>query len=590
MRYKRKLNNAIFFISAVLIILCVPASFSSASLNTRSALWTDWNLQTSSYLKTSSYLTLGNVVFPGFGSGQSSIPSEWAQNSLAPLGQTQEVDNGSLMNGYAIAKITAADQVALELTVYNNNLALVKDIRKITENSLPLGPGELLFEEVASEIIPSTVIVKSQTSPTAFTVLEQTFKNYFTSRYDLLDEYVGKTIKLVDWNEYHNTMNVVEATLLGSQYEYIYKINGDIYLQHPGDPVLPALPEDFSDKPTLWWSYENSFAGDQILETSYLTNNISWSADYILILNAEENLADISSWVTIVNQSGATYKNAQLRLVAGQVQRRMEPIIPYYPQYGGLYGAVVNLTPVASVQFEEEATFEYHTYDLGRTTTIKDKKTKQISMLEASGVVTEKELLVEGGIISYLTGYYGEDEIRLPVNVYIKFKNSEASNLGLSLPAGVMHIYQEDNNGYLWFIGEDKITHTPIDEEVKLYVGDAFDIVAERIQTDYKLVSQNVHESEWEITLRNHKEEDVVVSIKEQLRDDWEIINSTHPYEQIDAFTIRFDIEVSKEEEVKVNYRVRITEESEIVPMPSEYYPIPGVSPEYYPMPAGAPY
>ena len=207
--------------------------------------------------------------------------------------------------------------------------------------------------------------------------------------------------------------------------------------------------------------------------------------------------------------------------------------------------------------FEEKTFFEYHLYDLERKTTIKDKQTKQLSLLEASEVGTQKELVVYG-IKSYFTRPYREQIPKQPVNVYIKFKNSADDNLGMPLPAGIMHLYKKDDEGSLQFIGEDRIEHTPKDEEIRLKIGEAFDVVAERIQTDYKKITTKLHESEWEITLRNHKEKDMTVGIVEPLLGSWQIINSSHPYKKVDAFTIRFDVTVPKDEEVKVRYRVRV--------------------------------
>ncbi len=208
-------------------------------------------------------------------------------------------------------------------------------------------------------------------------------------------------------------------------------------------------------------------------------------------------------------------------------------------------------------QFEEKAFFEYHIYDLQRKTTIKDKQTKQVSLLEAAGAQLQKELLIYG-IKSYFTRRFREKEPKQPVSVYIKFKNSRDNHLGMPLPEGIMRLYKQDADQSLQFIGEDRIEHTPKDEEVKLKIGKAFDVVAERIQTDYKQITTRLHESEWEITVRNHKEQDITVGIVEPLLGSWQVISNTHPYRKVDAFTIRFDITIPKDKGVKVKYRVRV--------------------------------
>ena len=208
-------------------------------------------------------------------------------------------------------------------------------------------------------------------------------------------------------------------------------------------------------------------------------------------------------------------------------------------------------------QFAEEGFFEYHIYDLQRRTTIKDKQTKQISLLEASGIKAEKELLVYG-IQSYFTQYYRPQNPKQKVSVYVKFKNFKDNQLGMPLPAGVLRLYKEDDKGSLQFVGEDTIEHTPKDEEVKGKVGEAFDVAAERRQTDFKQLTTQLYETAWEVTLRNHKEEDIVVGIIEPLYGNWQVIERSHAFQKVDAFTIRFDVPVKKDEEVKVSYRVRV--------------------------------
>ena len=446
-----------------------------------------------------------------------------------------------------VSKSTIDDQVAVEVTVYNNNLGLIKDTRNV---ELPLGEGELRFMDVASHIMPVTVHAKSLNYPDDFSVLEQNYEYDLMNANKLLDKYVGKKIKIIVWNEFQDRKEVVEATLLSNNNGQIYKINDEIFLGHPGIKVLPELPENLIAKPTLTWVYDNKSKIAHNLEVSYLTNNISWKADYVVVLNKDDTSADISGWVTLDNKSGATYNNARLKLIAGDVHRVME-------EYEDRVYMMKQMERAAAPQFEEKAFFEYHIYDLQRKTTIKDKQTKQISLLEANDAEVQKELLVYG-IKSYFTRLYRGQTPKQTVNVYVKFKNTKDNNLGMPLPAGIMRLYKRDDEESLQFIGEDRIDHTPKDEEVRLKIGEAFDVVAERIQTDYKQITTRLHESEWEITLRNHKEEDVKVSIVEPLYGNWMVISNSHPYKKEDAFTIRFDIEVPKDKEVKIKYRVRV--------------------------------
>ena len=449
-----------------------------------------------------------------------------------------------------VLKSTAEDQIGVEITVYNSNLGLIKDSRKV---QLTQGQGELRFMDVASQIMPVTVHAKSLDHPEEFTVLEQNYEYDLMNEAKLLDKYVGKKIKIFNWNEYQDRKEFVEAELLSNNQGQIYRINGEIYLGHPGYKILPEIPENLIAKPTLTWTYDTKTRKSHNLEVSYLTEGINWKADYVVVLNKEDTGADLSGWVTVNNQSGATYKDAKLKLIAGTIHRAPNQ---FYEERG-MYEKAMRMSEAAAPQFAEQGLFEYHLYDLQRRTTIKDNQTKQISLLEASGANVQKELLVYG-IQNYFTSRYTEQVEKQPVNVYVKFKNSKENHLGMPLPEGIMRLYKKDDKGSLQFVGEDRIHHTPKDEEVKLKVGEAFDVVAERIQTDYRQISTHLYETEWEVTLRNHKDETVTVGIVEPVFGNWQVISNSHPFTKVDAFTIRFDVPVAKDQEVKVKYRVRV--------------------------------
>jgi len=445
-------------------------------------------------------------------------------------------------------KSTADEQVGVEVTVYNNDVGLVKDTRKL---NLAKGQGELRFMDVAASIMPPTVHVKSLSAPERFAVLEQNYEYDLINAAKLLDKYVGENIKLTAWNQFQDRKETVEATLLSNNQGPIYKINDEIYLGYPGYQVLPKLPENLIAKPTLTWLYDNGTEKPHNLEVSYLTQNINWKADYVVVVNKDDTAADVSGWVTLDNKSGATYKDARLKLVAGEVHRVVDKMLP------ATLAGTVPMAKARAAEFVEKGLFEYHMYDLQRRTTVKDKQTKQISLLDAFGAKIQKELLVYG-IQSYFTMQYREKVPKQPVNVYIQFKNSKENHLGMPLPAGIMRLYKEDEDGSRQFIGEDKIQHTPKDEDVRLKIGQAFDVVAERIQSDYKQISTRMHESAWEITFRNHKDKDVTVGVVEPLFGHWEVIEKSHPFRKVDAHTIRFEVNVPKDGEVKVKYRVRV--------------------------------
>ncbi len=452
-----------------------------------------------------------------------------------------------LAAGEASFQSTAGDQTDVEVTVYNSNLGLIKDLRAI---DIPPGKGELRFMDVASHIMPVTVHVKSLDGPETFHVLEQNYEYDLMDGKKLLDKYVGKTIKIIDWNEFQDRKEEVEAVLLSNNRDQIYRINDEIYIGHPGIKVLPEIPENLIAKPTLTWLYENESGKTHNLAVSYLTRNISWKADYVVVLNADDTSSDISGWVTVDNKSGATYRNATLKLIAGEVHRAKE-------EDRAVRYAMEEMTKAGAPQFEEKGFFEYHIYDLTRPTTIKDNQTKQIRLFEVSDVGIEREFLVYG-ITSYFTGRYGENNPKQPVDVYVKFKNSTKNNLGMPLPEGIMRLYKLDEEGSQQFVGEDRIEHTPKDEEVTLKIGEAFDLVAEKVQTDFRKVTTKRYETEWEVTLRNHKDSDVTVGLVEPLFGSWKVLKSSHAYKKVDAFTLRFDVKVPQDGEVKVTYRIQV--------------------------------
>lgn len=444
---------------------------------------------------------------------------------------------------------TQSDQTNVEVTVYNNNLGLVKDTRSF---ALPIGEGELRFMDVASGIMPVTVHAKSLNAADKFQVLEQNYEYDLIDYNKLLDKFVDKKVKLIDFNEYQDRKDIVEGTLISNNGgNPVFKINNEIYLGYPGLKVLPEIPENLIAKPTLMWRYANKSSDAHKLEVSYLTNDIGWKADYVFVLNKDDTGGDLSGWVTVDNKSGATYKDAKLKLVAGEVQRVQDMALTRQ------YAKMAMMEASDASQFAEEGFFEYHIYDLQRRTTIKDKQTKQISLLEASGIKAEKELLVYGAQ-HYFRQYYRPQDPKQPVAVYVKFKNAEANQLGMPLPAGILRLYKKDSKDSLQFVGEDRIKHTPKDEEVKVKVGEAFDVVAERRQTDFKQLTSQLYETAWEVTLRNHKEEPVRVGIIEPLQGSWQIVEQSHPSKKLDAFTVRFDVDVPKDGEVKVTYRVRV--------------------------------
>ncbi len=442
---------------------------------------------------------------------------------------------------------TIDDQQAVEVTVYNSNIGLVKDTRKL---QLPQGEGELKFMDVASGILPYTVQIQSINSPGGLTVLEQNYGYDLMDSAKLLDKYVGKNIKIMTISQ-DNKKDIVDATLLSNNNGPIYKINNEIYLGYPGYQILPQIPENLIAQPTLTWAYDNKSSSPQTVQVAYLTNNITWQADYIVVVNDDDTSANIDGWVTLDNKSGTTYKNAKLKLVAGQVNRVQNRGVATDELSAPMAGAA------GGQQFQEQSFFEYHIYDLQRKTTIKDNQTKQVNLLQADGVSIEKEYLVRGEQNYFYSNTVGGEPMKVPVNVCLKFKNSKANRMGMPLPSGTIRLYKKDAQNSLEFVGEDSIAHTPKDEDVEIKAGEAFDIVAERQQMDFKQNNRS-YETAWEVTIRNHKDSGVKVGIVEPVNGDWIVLESSVPYKKINATTLRFDVDVAKDQEVKVTYRVRV--------------------------------
>jgi hypothetical protein len=446
--------------------------------------------------------------------------------------------------GAAPLAITRDSQRDVLLTVYNVNLGLVKDVREAT---LPAGMHEIQFADVAAQIDPTSVHLKSLTDPAGLKILEQNYEYDLLSSQKLMEKYVGRKVRL-----YQQGGSYLEATLL-SVNGPVYEINGQIHMGHYGQVVLPALPENLVSKPTLVWLLRNVSAASQRIEASYLTGGISWKADYVMVLNAADDRADLTGWVTIDNKSGATYPDAALKLVAGDVHRA-----PDRRDVGrALEMAARPSVAAPTKEFTSEGFFEYHLYTLDGRTTVKDNQTKQLSLLNATGIAVSKELAFFGARDYYRTSY-GTPISNQKVSVYIEIQNRPADGLGLPLPRGKVRVYKADQGGSQQFVGEDWIDHTPKDEKVRIKMGEAFDVVGERVQKDWRKIASGLYEVEWEISLRNHKKEPVTVSVIEPLPGDWEVLRSSATFEKVDARTLRYRVPVAAEGSATVTYRVRL--------------------------------
>jgi hypothetical protein len=445
-----------------------------------------------------------------------------------------------------------SDQTDLNVTVYNSNIALVRDVRNLM---LPSGVFRLKFMDIAATVNPATVHFRSLTDPEKLGVIEQNYEYDLLEPAKLLHKYVGKEVTLVRSYQDNNTTKreEIKATLLSDNNGPVWKIGNDIVTGMFAESYrFPEVPANLYDRPTLLMSLENSGPKKQQIEASYLASNLSWNADYVLTVARDDKAADLDGWVTVVNNSGTAFHNARLQLVAGELNRVAE---------GGVrsrmdMNAAVPMAKAAQ-QFQQEAFSEYHLYSLGRKTSVEDKETKQISLPQGSGVPVQKVFVVNGQNYYYRNQQAPGAPLKDPVMVYYKFKNEEKAGLGIPLPAGNVRVYQKDSKGGILFAGEDRIDHTPKDEYVSIHIGNAFDVVAEHKQTDYKRIDNHVWEIEMEVTIRNHKDGPVTVQVNEPIGGDWEMLSSTFKYTKTAAFAAQFDVPVAKDGTAVLKYRIR---------------------------------
>jgi hypothetical protein len=445
----------------------------------------------------------------------------------------------------------AAQREEVSITVYNSNFGLVREIRSV---DLAQGMNALEFRDVAAQIQPETVHVKSLVDEQSLRIFEQNYRYDLLSPWTLLSKYVGKKIKVVRWNEKTNKDEEIEAEVLANQDGVVLKIGGEITYGMPGRLVFPELPANLVSKPTLVWMLGSTLA-KQRLEVSYLTRDITWKSDYVLVVDDGDAKGDLQGWVTLNNRTGTSYDNAKLKLVAGDV-RKLAPADTDYDGVGDEEQPMAQAPPPPP-EFKEEGFFEYHLYTLSQPTSVKDNEQKQISLLEAKGITLKKQLIFRGTDYWYRNSY-GQVASNQKIGVFLDIENKEQNKLGIALPKGIVRVYKADKSGAKQFIGEDSIDHTPRDEKVRIKMGEAFDVVGDRKQTDWKHLGACTSESAWEISLRNHKDTEEQVLVVEPTGGDWEILASNATAKKEDAHTFTFDVKVPKRGETKITYRVRI--------------------------------
>ena len=442
---------------------------------------------------------------------------------------------------------TADDRKAVSITVYNQNFGLVREVRELP--ALGSGKVELEFRDVAANIQPETVNIKAVSG--GISVLEQNYRFDLLSPQTLLEKYVGKRVRAYRYHEQSGKEDVVDAELLSNEGGQILKFNNEITFGYPARLAFPEVPENLIAKPTLVWLVDSA-AAKQTVEVTYLTQNLNWSADYVLVVDDSEKKGDLTGWVTLVNQSGASYKNAELKLVAGDVNRVQPP--PVAPM---AYGAAMAKSARAEPQFQEQGLFEYHLYALQRPTSVLQNEQKQVNLLNAPGIGVNKKMIFYGQQY-WFRGQYGQVLSNQKVGVYLDIQNSEQNKLGMPLPKGTLRVYKADKSGAKQFVGEDAIDHTPRDEKLRVKMGDAFDVVGDRKQTEWHELGGCSSESAWEIEIRNHKDSAVEVEDYEPVGGDWTIVSSSQTAEKKDSSTFSFNVKVPARGSTKVNYKVRV--------------------------------
>jgi len=450
------------------------------------------------------------------------------------------------------AIVALKDQQEVAVTIYNENLALVKDQRRV---ALDRGANHLAWRDVSARIMPETALLRSLGSGEGVTLLEQNFDFDLLTPQKLLDKYVGQSVTVIKTNPATGTESSEVATVLSTNGGVVLKFADRIETGMPGRIAFKGVPDNLRDRPTLVIVLQSPVAGVKPMELSYLTGGLSWRADYVAEMSSNDDQLDLNGWVTLTNVSGSSYPDAKLQLVAGDVNRVRREMD--FAQEG----RVMKAMPMAAPAMAEEGLFEYHLYTLDRPTTIAEQQTKQVALLSASRIATRKELLLQGRDYYYRSSY-GDLGQKMKVGVYVEFDN-KGGGLGVPLPKGVIRVYKKDSKGNAQFVGEDRIDHTPRNEKVRLKLGEAFDVTADKKQTDFQKLGGTgrynyIYESAYQIELKNAKDEAVKVKVVEPVPGDWEIMSESQPHKKEASNTVVWQVNVPAGGRTLLNYRVKV--------------------------------
>jgi len=432
----------------------------------------------------------------------------------------------------AVLVCIATGWTEVAVTIYNQDLGLVRETR---EFDFPKGVGELRFIDVAAQIIPTSVHFASATAA----LLEQNYEYDLISADKLMSKYLDQSVELTTEDK-----GLFIGTLLSAAGDVVIRERDGSIRSLAHDRIVnvrfPDLPEGLITRPTLVWLVNSSKGGKGEADISYLTHGMSWESEYVAVTNKNDDAISLTGWVNITNNSGATYKDARVKLMAGDVK-----VIQERRDRGKYQGEFIAAGLASAPQFEEQPFYEYHLYTLQRPSTLDQNQIKQISLFPTADVKkVDKEYR-----------YDGSQGDATKVKVTLIFQNGESNNLGIPLPKGKVRVYKEGPDGGLEFVGEDKIDHTPKDEKVKISTGNAFDVVGELTRTDYKKRGDG-NEAAYSIKIRNHKKSAVDVVVAEHLSGDWTMLEATEGWVKKDANTIEWNISVKPDEEKEVTYRV----------------------------------
>jgi hypothetical protein len=475
----------------------------------------------------------------------------------------------------------------VDLTIYEAKLALVREERTL---DLKEGLSHVIIPDIPATIDGTSLHFSSLTDPGAVKVIEQNYQYDLVHQAKLLEKYIGKSVDFIRIDPSTQKEYTVQGKLLSTGYRaqpqgafdnfgnyvggrvdyqqtsgMVAEINGKLEINPAGRIALPSLPEGLILKPQLDWLIDNAKGGEHRAEISYLASDLSWNSDYVALVNKSDSALDLTGWVTITNNCGTTFRDAGLKLVAGDIHFARGEVRPAEMERGLAKAAA------QAPQFKQAGLFEYYIYTLQRHTDINNNETKQIELVSSSGILAKKMFIYDGlagqwPAWKWSQGYreqasFGQQS-NPKVAVYLTFKNEQKSGLGIPLPKGKVRVYKRDDEGKEQFVGEDLIDHTPKDEEIRLYLGDAFDLVGERAQKDFRaVVSGHVYDETFEIKVRNHKSEEVEVFVYEHpwRWNQWEITKSSTDWVKVDQATIKFPVKIAKDGEKVIAYTIRYT-------------------------------